>query len=48
MISGNVGSLFQSIRAVSRERVDFGIRMLGVLPWVHVDGVTISGSGLPA
>ena len=40
MIAGNLISLFQSIAAVSRERIDFGSALL---PWIHAHGVTISG-----
>jgi len=40
MIAGNVAKLFQSVRAVSKERVDYGS---GVLPWVLSGNIGISG-----
>jgi PmbA protein len=40
MLAGNVGSLFGAIKAVSRERIDYGS---GRLPWVLAEGVSISG-----
>ncbi|TFG83957.1 MAG: TldD/PmbA family protein [Spirochaetales bacterium] len=40
MIAGNIGKLFREIRAVSRERVDYGS---AVFPWVLAGGVSISG-----
>jgi len=40
MIAGNVAKLFQSVRAVSKERVDYGS---GVLPWITTGGISISG-----
>ncbi|HHW11893.1 MAG TPA: TldD/PmbA family protein [Firmicutes bacterium] len=40
MIAGNLITLFQSILAVSQERIDFGS---AILPWIHAYGVTISG-----
>lgn len=40
MIAGNLASFFESIRAVSKERVDYGS---GILPWVLGSGVHISG-----
>ncbi len=40
MITGNVARLFESIRAVSRERVDYGT---AVYPWVLAGGVGIAG-----
>lgn len=40
MIAGNLIALFQSIAAVSQERIDFGSALL---PWIYAQGVTISG-----
>jgi len=40
MIAGNVASLFSSIRAISKESVDYGS---AILPWLLSSGVTISG-----
>jgi PmbA protein len=40
MVSGNVGDFLASVRAVSREEIDFGD---GRHPWVLGGGVTISG-----
>ncbi|MBU0928313.1 MAG: TldD/PmbA family protein [Spirochaetes bacterium] len=40
MVAGNVGSLFGSVRAVSRERVDYGS---AVLPYMLAGGVSVSG-----
>ncbi|HUV06153.1 MAG TPA: metallopeptidase TldD-related protein, partial [Spirochaetia bacterium] len=40
MISGNLLSFFKSIRAVSRERINFGS---AIYPWVCVSDLTISG-----
>ena len=40
MVSGNFAEMLQSVKAISRERVDSGY---GILPWVAVSGVTISG-----
>lgn len=40
MIAGNVGQLFGAIRAISKERVDYG---QAVFPWVLAGGVSISG-----
>lgn len=41
MLAGNLASLFSSIRAISKESVDYGS---AVLPWVLAGGVTVSGS----
>jgi PmbA protein len=41
MLSGNLAEVLQSIRWISRERVNFGTSLL---PWVCASGVTISGS----
>jgi len=41
MLSGNISEMLHSIQALSRERVDFG---KGILPWLHTQGLTISGS----
>jgi PmbA protein len=40
MVSGNLAELFSSIRAISRERINFGTSLL---PWIASQGVTISG-----
>ena len=40
MIAGNVAKLFESVRAVSRETVDYGS---GVLPWMLAGGASVSG-----
>ena len=40
MIAGNVAKLFESVRAVSAETVDYGS---GVLPWMLAGGVSVSG-----
>ena len=42
MISGNLEAICQNIRAISRETICDGS---SVLPWISVDGVTISGAG---
>jgi PmbA protein len=40
MIAGNILRLLEGIKAVSRERIDFGHQ---VLPWLRAGGVTASG-----
>lgn len=40
MVSGNFAEMLNNIRAISKERINFGF---SVLPWVHVSGITISG-----
>lgn len=40
MVSGNFAEMLRNIRAVSRERVDFG---RAILPYVTASGVTVSG-----
>ena len=40
MIAGNLGSLFNDIRAVSSEEINYG---LGILPWILSGNITISG-----
>lgn len=40
MISGNLMQLLQSVSAVSSERVNNGAY---ILPWVKVEGITVSG-----
>jgi len=40
MISGNLHELFNNIKDISRERVDFG---MAILPWMCCSQVTISG-----
>ena len=40
MISGNLGTMMNNLRGISRETVADGSR---VLPWLAVDGITISG-----
>ncbi|MGE5579961.1 MAG: TldD/PmbA family protein [Bacillota bacterium] len=40
MVSGNFAEMLRNVKAVSRERVNFGY---DVSPWVAVSGVTISG-----
>ena len=39
MVAGNFGSVLESIRAVSRERLDFGS---AIFPWIATTGVTVS------
>ena len=39
MVSGNIADLLQSIKNISRERINYG---WGIYPWMQVDGVTIS------
>lgn len=39
MISGNLFKIFEEIKNISSETVDFG---LSVLPWIHTDSATIS------
>ncbi|MCL2498283.1 MAG: TldD/PmbA family protein [Symbiobacteriaceae bacterium] len=41
MISGNLEKLFQNVVAISLERICEGN---SVLPWIAIDGVTVSGS----
>ncbi len=41
MIAGNVGTLFESLRAVSSEQVDYGSALL---PYVLAGGVSVSGT----
>ena len=40
MISGNLGGMMKQLRGISQERVSDGG---GILPWLAVDGITISG-----
>lgn len=40
MVSGNFAEMLRNVKAVSRERVNFGH---AISPWVAVSGVTISG-----
>lgn len=40
MIAGNLLEVFQNIKDISRERIDFGT---AILPWICSTGVTISG-----
>jgi len=40
MVSGNLADLLKNVLSVSKERIHFGS---GVLPWILVDGLTISG-----
>ena len=40
MISGNLGGMMKQLRGISKERVSDGG---GILPWLAVDGITISG-----
>ncbi len=40
MISGNIVQMFNHIKGISTERVNDGYCLF---PWIHVDGVTISG-----
>ena len=40
MVSGNIFSIMEDIKAISKKRVNFGDR---ILPWIHTTGVTISG-----
>lgn len=40
MIAGNLAQLWQNIKAISRERTDFGYT---ILPYIQAGGVTISG-----
>lgn len=40
MISGNLGQMMKQLRGISRETVADGFR---VLPWLAVDGITVSG-----
>lgn len=41
MLAGNLATLFESVSAVSKERVDFGS---SILPWIRTGGIHISGS----
>jgi len=40
MVAGNVAALFKAVRAVSRERVDYGS---AILPYMLAGGVSVSG-----
>jgi PmbA protein len=40
MVSGNFAEMLKNIKAISRERIDYGF---SILPWVHVSGITVSG-----
>ncbi|MDY6933093.1 MAG: TldD/PmbA family protein [Spirochaetota bacterium] len=40
MISGNLAQMFNNIKNISKERVDFGG---AIFPWIHFSGLTISG-----
>ena len=40
MISGNLAQMVKKLRGLSKERVSNGH---GLLPWLAVDGITISG-----
>ena len=41
MLSGNIAIMLGTIRAISSERTDFGN---AIIPWLHAQGLTISGS----
>jgi len=41
MLSGNIAKMLIAIRSLSSERIDFGN---AILPWLHTQGLTISGS----
>ena len=41
MLSGNIAKMLEAIRSLSTERIDFGN---AILPWLHTQGLTISGS----
>lgn len=40
MVSGNFAEAFRNLKAISKERVDYGST---ILPWVSMPGITISG-----
>ena len=40
MISGNLANFLNNIKDISKESIDYGST---ILPWMHVDGITISG-----
>ena len=40
MISGNFAEMLKNIKAISKERIDYGF---SILPWIQVSGITISG-----
>ena len=40
MIAGNLGNLFNDIRAISREEINYGS---AIMPWILSGGITISG-----
>jgi PmbA protein len=40
MVSGNIPQMLLGLRAISKERLNFGSAKL---PWIHFDGFTISG-----
>ena len=39
MISGNIKEMFQNIKYISKDRINFGS---SILPWISFDGITIS------
>ncbi|PIE98496.1 MAG: TldD/PmbA family protein [Treponema sp.] len=41
MIAGNLVSILNQVRGVSKDRVDYGYTLS---PWIHVSGATISGN----
>ncbi len=40
MVSGNLSELFRNIRAISKERINFGS---AIYPWLMASGLTVSG-----
>lgn len=40
MVAGNFAEMLKNIKAISRERIDYGF---SILPWVQVSGITVSG-----
>lgn len=40
MINGNIADIFMNIKAISKERINFGT---GIYPWVCAGGITVSG-----
>ena len=39
MVSGNIADMFQKIRHISKDNVNFGDE---IFPWIHFDGITVS------
>ena len=39
MISGNIKQMFQNIKYISKDRINFGS---SILPWISFDGITVS------